>query len=504
MNTSANEELEPVQTGQAAPAAQRWWERWTPLAAAALAAFYLVTSILIAGHRLLWFDEIVTVLISRLPGASRIVDALAHVDNNMPAPYFLVVHGFFKLLGEGAVAARLPSALAMAAGLLITFDCTRRLTDGLHGLIAICVLGCSCLPYYGYEARSYGLYVMLSAFCFWIWIHGRRSYFSALLFGAAFFLSIMFHYYAVLGLVPYAAWEALRWKRWRMPSAKLIAGGLALCCAAAVLIPQMSGAKRYSAVFWSAPSMLKLRTTFSDLIPDGLFLLALILIWVALTARTRRGSAATAMESAESIGWLGLLIPFAGYALARVVTNAYVSRYFLGLLPGVAVAFSCWTWRHFRETPLVPAGILLILAGFAMETQLSTARHPESIDPFNQQTATRRALQMEGTLRAEGKHFTLLTNGLLYLELRYYAKHPEEYALLVPSAEHLETHNTARYIAGLGRYYPMQFWNLEDLRKHAAETALLEPTEDSWKMLKEAGLEARRRFVAPTEVDYLQ
>jgi 4-amino-4-deoxy-L-arabinose transferase-like glycosyltransferase len=74
-----------------------------------------------------------------------------------------------KLLGHSEVAARMPSTLAMAAGMLITYDCTRRLTNGLHGQIALSLLTCSILPYYGYEARPYALYFMLSALAFWIW-----------------------------------------------------------------------------------------------------------------------------------------------------------------------------------------------------------------------------------------------------------------------------------------------------------------------------------------------
>ncbi len=493
----------PAGAGQLGGAAASW-EIWTGLAAAALALAYLITSIQIAAHRLLWFDEIGTVLIARLPGTSRIMEALSKWDNNMPALYFLVVHWFFRLFGEGPVAARLPSTLAMTAGLLITFNCTRRLTDGLHGLIAMGVLACSCLPYYGYEARSYSIYFMLAACCFWIWVHGKGRSVAPLLFGAATLLAIMVHYYAVLGLVPYAAWEALVWKRWRMPSAKLIAGVWAVCAAVAVLLPQMSGAKRYSAFFWSPPTFFKFRTSFEDLFPEALFLLVLILIWVVLAGRTSENSVRAPMQSAEAIGWLGLLTPFAGYVVARLVTNAYVSRYFLGILPGVAVAFSCWIWRHYPKSRLVPAGVFLILAGFGLEKQLSTVRHPESIDPFGQQTATRQALGIESALRADGKRFTLLTNGMLYQELWYYAKHPEQYVLLIPSARYLEVHNTTRYTLGLARYYPMQFWSVEDLRKHARETALLEPTQDDRGILQQAGLELRLRSAAPLEVDYLQ
>jgi hypothetical protein len=370
-------------------------------------------------------------------------------------------------------------------------------------LVAISVLGCSVLPYYGFEARSYGIYFMLTSFCFWIWIHGRGRTSSAVLFGVAFFLAIMVHYYAVLGLVPYAVWEIREWRKWRMPSANLIAGGLAVCCAVAVLLPQMSGAHHYSSLFWSPPSLLKLRTTFTDLIPDGLFLLALILIWVALTARGGRSEVAP-MESPERLAWLGLLIPFAGYVIAKLVTNAYLSRYFLAMLSFVAVAFSCWVWRNFRETPVVSVGILLILASFGIRAQLVTVRHPELIDPFNQQTDTRRALQMEPTLRAEGKHFTVLTGAMLFVSLWYNSKNPEEYVLLVPSAQYLEHNNTPRYTAGLRRYYPMQFWSVEDLRKHAAETALVAPDEGSRQMLKQAGFALRVRFATPMEADYLE
>ncbi len=478
-------------------------ELWPSLTALAIAAFYLATSISIAGRRLFWFDELVTVLISRLPGASRIVHALAQTDNNMPAPYFLVVHWFFQLFGVSQVAARLPSALAMTAGLLIVYDCARRLTSGLHGLIAMAVLACSCLPYYGFEARSYGIYFMLAAFCFWIWVHGQSKYLSPVLFGAAFLASILVHYYAVLGLLPYAVWEARDWRPWRMPSAKLFAGGIAALAAAAMLVPQMSGAKRYSAIFWSPPTPVRLKAAFGELFPDALLLLAVVIIWIAVASVARKGAPAFPMLPAERLGWLGLLIPFAGYALARAVTNAYVSRYFIGLLPGVAVACACLCWRRLSNWPAA-AGVLLILAVFGLEAQYVTTRHPEFVDPFNQQSSTRQVLQGEGSLRAQGKRYTLLTNGMLFLECWYYAKDRDQYALLVPSPQYLETHNTPRYVAGLARNYPMHFWTLDDLRRHAAETALVDPTPDVWALFKEAGIPVHAHAGAPIEVDFFE
>ncbi len=200
-------------------------DKWTLLAAALLAAFYLATSIYISSHRLFWFDEFFTVRIAQLPTWMTIWTALSHAADSLPPFYYMLVRAFGSLFGRSEVVARLPSALAMVAGLLLTFDCARRLTDGLHGLIALSVLTCSFLPYYGYEARSYAIYFMFAALGLWVWTKASSARMStAIFFGAALFLGVTMHYYAVMCLAPYALWEVLRWKPGQRPSAKLIAG----------------------------------------------------------------------------------------------------------------------------------------------------------------------------------------------------------------------------------------------------------------------------------------
>src|SRR5271167_278208 len=142
---------------------------WTMLVAIAIAVFYLVTSIYISAHRLYWFDEIFIVRIAKLPSVVTMWRALTSAADTMPPGYHLMMRLWCHLFGYGEVATRLPSAIAMVVGFLITFDCARRLTDALHGLIALSLLTCSLLPYYGYEARPYAFFFMLSALAFWIW-----------------------------------------------------------------------------------------------------------------------------------------------------------------------------------------------------------------------------------------------------------------------------------------------------------------------------------------------
>jgi 4-amino-4-deoxy-L-arabinose transferase-like glycosyltransferase len=94
---------------------------WSLIAALLMAAFYLITSLYIDSHRLFWYDEIFTVRIAWLPHWTTIWAALHHAIDAQPPLYYLVVRTFGKLFGHSEVAARLPSSLAMVAGLLITF-----------------------------------------------------------------------------------------------------------------------------------------------------------------------------------------------------------------------------------------------------------------------------------------------------------------------------------------------------------------------------------------------
>ena len=187
---------------------------WTYLVAGLLAVFYFVTSIQIATHRVFWFDELFTLYIARLPHVSTIWSALGNGVDALPPTYYMVVRLFDSLFGPGDIAARVPSMLAVAVGLLVIFDCARRLTDGLHGLIALSVAICSFLPYYGYEARSYGIYFMFAALALWAWTNQSLSRTTqAVLFGVTFFRGrvlslLLWHVPAAICVVGTVALEA--------------------------------------------------------------------------------------------------------------------------------------------------------------------------------------------------------------------------------------------------------------------------------------------------------
>src|SRR5262249_24109595 len=155
------------------------------------------------------------------------------------------------------MAARLPSAVPVSLGMLVVFDCARRLTSGFYGMIAMTVLSCSYLLFYGYEARPYGLCFLFSAVLLWIWLNTAARNRAAWVFGGVLFVSGMFHYYSGLCLAPYVAYDLLA----RRPlSRKSIAGAAGALLAVAVLIPQLRGYLPHGP--WEDSAINLLRGTF--------------------------------------------------------------------------------------------------------------------------------------------------------------------------------------------------------------------------------------------------
>jgi uncharacterized membrane protein len=482
---------------------------WAFVVAGLLAVFYLVTSVYIASHRVFWFDELFTLHIARLSSLTTIWGALSNGVDALPPTYYMLVRAFDSLFGPGDVAARLPSALGMVIGLLLIFDCARRLTDGLHGLIALCVATCSFLPYYGYEARSYAIYFMLAALSLWAWTYdGASKKWPILVFGAAFFAGVCFHYYFAMCLAPYVLWELLCWKPGRRPSTKLIAGIVGSIIPVVLLSPLiLSFSRKFSGGYWNRPSFNELRAIFSQLFPDGLFLLALIMVWIVLAGSdTKKETSVPSMESAEAIGWLFLTIPLAAFVVAEWKTNAFYSRYFIGVLPGVAVAFSFLLWRHFRKTAQVSMGVFVLLAAWGVGQQLTVVRHPDKVEA----TGIRSFLQVESALQIEGKRYFVFSGPLLFLEAQQYSDHPEQCVLLLPSDFNRQAkagpdpYLHQRLELNLSQYYPMQFWTLDDLRRHQEQSALIEPDENALKEIYGAGVFAHTRFSQQVKVYYLQ
>jgi hypothetical protein len=311
-------------------------------------------------------------------------------------------------------------------------------------------------------------------------------------------------------LAPYALWEVLRWKRGQRPSPKLIAGAIGVVLPAALLSPLIvMFSRKFSSGFWNRPSIAELRAIFPQLFPDALLLLVLIAVWIVLSSFDEEDDIVQVLESGEAIGWLFLTIPLIGFVLAELGTNAFFSRYFICVLPGVAVAFACLLWRNFRKNYRVALGIFLLLAGWGTWKQVAVVQHPETVEA----TGIREFRSLESLLRAEGKHYLVFSPPLVFSEAQYYSSHPNDCILLLPpdfeqQADALQSspdpYLHQRLLLNLSQFYPLQFWRLYNLKSYASEVALIEPSQDVLDALQQSGIQVQVGSAAPLRVVYLR
>jgi hypothetical protein len=458
------------------------------LAAISLALFFFLTNIHISYHRLLWYDEIGTANILKLPTLAAIWQfQQTFRQDSAPTGYLFMARPVALITGRPDLAARLLSAFAMSAALLVVFDCAKRLTDGRGGFIAACILASSFLSHYGYEGRPYALIVLFTSIALWIWLHTKDSNAAAAAFGVAIFLDVSMHLNSVLALVPFGVWELLQWRPWKMPSRKLMAGILGMACALLISIQQIASMHAVgvtAAASWSAPSILALVRVFSEFFPWGSFLLAVFALLAFLVRPV-----AKPIEDAERLCWLFLLIPFAGLVVAELATKSFYNRYLIAVLPGVSIAIACLAWRYLPK----PASLVFVtvLLGLTVGQQAIRAKRPEVLEPlsgYNQQANTREILAAEDGMLRDGKRF-VITNFSLQEEAAYYSKRPAMYVTYGPDAD--------GYFC---RFAGNACWDLNQATSHASELAAFYPSSEFISAMKDAGFQATLKTLNPTLV----
>src|SRR5208337_177595 len=143
------------------------------------------------------------------------------------------------------------------------------------------------------------------------------------------------------------------------------------------------------------------------------------------------------------------------------------------------------------------------LASAGMARQVMGVRHPESVNVNRQQRLTRQYMGLEDSLWKDGKRF-LLFSERFYLEPEYYSKHPKECVLLLQSDATQKGPWSRVFWTNLAQYFPLHLWELDDLKRHARETALILPSSHTLDAMRQAGFKVEVRFSKPIEVVYLQ
>jgi hypothetical protein len=459
---------------------------WPYAAATSLALFFFVTSVYLATKRLFWYDEIFSTITIRLPDFKSFWQALmAGVDPTAPG-YLTIARVFDHLFGPAEFAIRLPSAIAVTAGLMLVFDTARRLSDGLHGLIAMCALLCSFLPYYGQEGRPYGMYFCFSAMALWSWA-GRPS---TPLFTLAMACGVAVHYYMVFCLVPFYLFEALTYGIRRRPSFRLLCGTAGALAVLGILAVQIISNRRvYGNNFWATPILYRVLTTYGMFFEFAPFLISMIVVGVVIAAHN--AVARRPMGDGERLCWLFLSIPLFTFVAAKLITNAFYYRYFICVLPGVSVAFACLAWRHFAGLKKISVGIVILLGAFGALQQIRLVRSPErTFGDYQQQIRDLPAVEQQA--ERYGRHYLVLSSEMRYFEAQYYSKHRDRYILLQEQPWLVAT------------VFPMHLWKKEELFRHATESVLVDADWDLLSRAQQRGFTASVRSVSSGPLVYLE
>ncbi len=197
----------------AVPASVRLASDWWPLIALILLAAAL--RLMTLGSQSLWYDEAFTPVHVFRAGLGATLHNVAHTENTPPL-WYVLEWAITRVLGEGAVALRLLSALvgiatvpvAWAIGRELQGPPTRRAAMVGAALVATCPL----FVWYSQEARAYGLFVLLASLAFLCFLRALANPTNRRLaaFALAASLALLTHYFAVFLLIPMIAW--LLWR----------------------------------------------------------------------------------------------------------------------------------------------------------------------------------------------------------------------------------------------------------------------------------------------------
>jgi hypothetical protein len=218
----------PAREASAGSRLPAWW------ALAAIGVLAAVLRLSTLDLQSFWYDEAFTPVHVLHPSLWATLRSVAHTENTPPL-WYVIAWADARVFGTGAVALRLPSALAGIAAVPVAWGIGIELAgaDARSGrrVATVCALLVAVDPlfvWYSQEARAYGLFVLagaLSMLCFLRAEHqptrGRMALFA--LSGA---LALLTHYFAVFLLIPMALW--LVWKPRTRRAALPAVGALAL------------------------------------------------------------------------------------------------------------------------------------------------------------------------------------------------------------------------------------------------------------------------------------
>jgi hypothetical protein len=292
-------------------------------------------------------------------------------------------------------------------------------------------------------------------------------------------------------------------------SFRLFCGAVGLALALAIHFPFIRAASLHREVpFYGIPTSKTLQMAYVEmlilseydlLVPwqPPPFILALVLL-ILLFAWASSGTAKfiDGQSSAERLGWFFLVVPIAGYILAKLVTHAFWPRYFIPFLAGMGVAIGCFLYRNHRDYPKASILILVVAVPLFLNASANRLRFARTPVTSHRADVSDFVDDMLPVFRQEGKLFVLTPTLRSFVEARYYASDPQMIRVLLPPNYPL--------------WFPTQnpidirYFSKDELRRHARETVLIDPEPELLSDLEKLGFQIHWRITEPQTIVYLK
>jgi len=350
--TGRREETADALPDGPAPAKPGFLESHQTAALAVFTVLFAAGSYCSGTKRPLWFDELWSHYLARLPDVGSIYSAIRDGIECNPPLYFIAAHFSQRLFGPTELATRLPAAIGFWVMCISLFFFVRKRAGVVCGFIAMLAPFCTYAKDFATEGRPYGAVLGATGLVLLSWQAAtegrhRRAALAGLTLSVALLVSL--HYYAlyVVGAVAMAELSRATGKCRKIDLPVWLSLGLG-CTAMIPYLPLIRAINATKGDFWSKPSLLILGEAYTLLIVPACLV---ILMAAVLLALRREEPAPTAAAHAGPIGrseaglpfreWAActflLLMPLVVYLLAVFSTNAFTPRYVMPSVIGFSV-----------------------------------------------------------------------------------------------------------------------------------------------------------------------
>ena len=168
----------------------------------------LVLRLYTIGSESIWYDEAVSVAVSKL-GFVEHLRWITEVDDNNPPLYYTFLHLWVQVFGYSETSVRMPSAIFGALSILVIYALGKLLFDKKTGLVAAAILAVSIFNImFSQEARAYSLMAFLALLSFYYLV--RMTVSDKRIYAAAYVVSsvclVYSHYYGIFVMLGQSLW----------------------------------------------------------------------------------------------------------------------------------------------------------------------------------------------------------------------------------------------------------------------------------------------------------